>query len=37
VRSRLQRGRRMLQKALWRIAEDQGVIAGLSPDGEHHG
>ena len=34
VRSRLHRGRRMLQKALWRIAEDQGVIAGLRSDEE---
>jgi RNA polymerase sigma-70 factor (ECF subfamily) len=34
VRSRLHRGRRMLQKALWRIAEDQGVIVGLRPDKE---
>lgn len=31
VRSRLHRGRRMLQKALWRIAEDQGLLAGLAP------
>jgi RNA polymerase sigma-70 factor, ECF subfamily len=34
VRSRLHRGRRMLQQALWRIAEDQGVLAGLRPDKE---
>ncbi len=34
VRSRLHRGRRMLQKALWSIAQDQGVIAGLRPDKE---
>ena len=34
VRSRLHRGRRMLQKALWSIAQDQGVIAGLHPDKE---
>jgi len=27
VRSRLHRGRRMLQKALWRIAEERGIIA----------
>ena len=27
VRSRLQRDRRMLQKALWRIVEDQSVVA----------
>ena len=37
VRSRLHRGRRMLQKALWRVAEDQGMIDGLSPDEEDHG
>lgn len=29
VRSRLHRGRRLLQKALWQIAEQQGVIAAL--------
>ena len=29
VRSRLHRGRRMLQKALWYIAEQQGIIADL--------
>jgi len=29
VCSRLHRGRRIRQKALWRIAEDQGLIAGL--------
>jgi RNA polymerase sigma-70 factor (ECF subfamily) len=34
VRSRLHRGRRMLQKALWRIAEDQGVLASVRPDKE---
>jgi RNA polymerase sigma-70 factor, ECF subfamily len=34
VRSRLHRGRRMLQKALWRIVEDQGVIATFRPAGE---
>ena len=34
VRSRLHRGRRMLQQALWRIAEDQGIVAGLRPDKE---
>jgi RNA polymerase sigma-70 factor, ECF subfamily len=37
VRSRLHRGRRMLQQALWRIAEDQGVLAGLRPDKESYG
>ena len=26
VRSRLHRGRKMLQKALWRIAEEQGIV-----------
>jgi RNA polymerase sigma-70 factor, ECF subfamily len=29
VRSRLHRGRRMLQKALWHIAEQQGIVADL--------
>jgi RNA polymerase sigma-70 factor (ECF subfamily) len=27
VRSRLHRGRRMLQKALWQLAEDRGITA----------
>jgi RNA polymerase sigma-70 factor (ECF subfamily) len=26
VRSRLHRGRRMLQKALWRVAEERGIV-----------
>jgi RNA polymerase sigma-70 factor (ECF subfamily) len=30
VRSRLHRGRKMLQKALWQVAEDAGIIAELS-------
>jgi RNA polymerase sigma-70 factor (ECF subfamily) len=30
VRSRLHRGRRMLQKVLWRMAEDEGIIDRLS-------
>lgn len=30
VRSRLHRGRRMLQKALWRLAEEAGLIADLT-------
>ncbi len=34
VRSRLHRGRRMLQKALWHIAEQQGIIANLRARGE---
>jgi RNA polymerase sigma-70 factor (ECF subfamily) len=29
VRSRLHRGRRMLQKALWYLAEQQGIVANL--------
>jgi RNA polymerase sigma-70 factor, ECF subfamily len=33
VRSRLHRGRRMLQKALWHIAEQQGIIADLRASG----
>jgi RNA polymerase sigma-70 factor, ECF subfamily len=28
VRSRLHRGRRILQKSLWRVAEEQGIVAG---------
>jgi RNA polymerase sigma-70 factor (ECF subfamily) len=28
VRSRLHRGRRMLQKSLWRVAEEYGILAG---------
>jgi RNA polymerase sigma-70 factor, ECF subfamily len=34
VRSRLHRGRRMLQKALWHVAEQQGIVAGLCARGE---
>lgn len=30
VRSRLHRGRRMLQKSLWRIAQEQGIVAEYS-------
>lgn len=30
VRSRLHRGRKLLQKALWQIAEEQGIIAALT-------
>jgi len=30
VRSRLHRGRRKLQKLLWRVAEEQGIVAGHS-------
>jgi RNA polymerase sigma-70 factor (ECF subfamily) len=30
VRSRLHRGRRMLQKALWTVAQERGIIAALS-------
>ena len=29
VRSRLHRGRRMLQKALWEMAEDEGIVSSL--------
>ncbi len=29
VRSRLHRGRRMLQKALWTLAEEHGIPAAL--------
>jgi RNA polymerase sigma-70 factor, ECF subfamily len=34
VRSRLHRGRRMLQRALWHIAEQQGIVAELRASGE---
>lgn len=30
IRSRLHRGRRLLQKALWMIAEDRGVVSALT-------
>ena len=33
VRSRLHRGRKMLQKLLWAHAEDAGIVAGLSRGG----
>ena len=33
VRSRLHRGRRLLQKALWTIAEERGIVAGLRSKG----
>lgn len=32
VRSRLHRGRKLLQKALWTIAEEAGIVAELSPE-----
>ncbi|MBI4542526.1 MAG: sigma-70 family RNA polymerase sigma factor [Gemmatimonadetes bacterium] len=31
VRSRLHRGRRLLQKRLWQIAQDHGLVAGAAP------
>jgi RNA polymerase sigma-70 factor, ECF subfamily len=34
VRSRLHRGRRLLQQALWHVAEQQGIVADLSARGE---
>lgn len=34
IRSRLHRGRRLLQKALWLIAEERGVVASLTAAGE---
>lgn len=34
VRSRLHRGRRMLQKSLWRLAEEQGLLEPLATEGE---
>jgi RNA polymerase sigma-70 factor (ECF subfamily) len=33
VRSRLHRGRRLLQKALWTIAEERGITAALRQKG----
>jgi hypothetical protein len=30
VRSRLHRGRKLLQKALWCVAQEQGIVAELS-------
>lgn len=32
VRSRLHRGRRMLQKTLWQFAKDDGIISGLQSE-----
>lgn len=34
VRSRLHRGRRMLQRALWQVAEDRGIVSTLGTKGE---
>jgi len=31
VRSRLHRGRRMLQKALWTVAQERGIIGDMTP------
>ena len=36
VRSRLHRGRRMLQKALWRVAEEHGIVEALKTEGVAH-
>jgi RNA polymerase sigma-70 factor (ECF subfamily) len=33
VRSRLHRGRRLLQKALWTVAEERGIVSGLRSKG----
>ena len=33
VRSRLHRGRRMLQQALWAVAADRGIVAALAAVG----
>lgn len=33
VRSRLHRGRKLLQKALWEIAQEQGIVARLRAEG----
>ncbi|HKQ19091.1 MAG TPA: sigma-70 family RNA polymerase sigma factor [Candidatus Eisenbacteria bacterium] len=32
VRSRLHRGRKMLQKALWHVAEERGIVAALAEE-----
>jgi RNA polymerase sigma-70 factor, ECF subfamily len=32
VRSRLHRGRRMLQKTLWRVAQERGIVPGVDRD-----
>jgi RNA polymerase sigma-70 factor (ECF subfamily) len=32
VRSRLHRGRKMLQKALWHVAEERGIVASLAEE-----
>jgi RNA polymerase sigma-70 factor (ECF subfamily) len=34
VRSRLHRGRRALQRELWQIAQEQGIIATLTAEAE---
>jgi RNA polymerase sigma-70 factor (ECF subfamily) len=34
VRSRLHRGRKMLQKTLWQAARDAGIVGGIGPDRE---
>lgn len=34
VRSRLHRGRKLLQKALWEIAQEQGIVARLTGENE---
>src|SRR5919204_5336977 len=37
VRSRLHRGRKMLQKLLWRVAEEHGIVARLGRGAEAAG
>jgi RNA polymerase sigma-70 factor (ECF subfamily) len=37
VRSRLHRGRRLLQQSLWSIAQDRGIVAALGREAESHG
>ncbi len=34
VRSRLHRGRRMLQKSLWSLAQECGIVTGLAREGD---
>jgi RNA polymerase sigma-70 factor (ECF subfamily) len=36
VRSRLHRGRKMLQKRLWKVAEDQGIVSASSTAAATH-
>jgi RNA polymerase sigma-70 factor (ECF subfamily) len=35
VRSRLHRGRKMLQKSLWQVAEEAGIVKGVASEPRH--